>query len=171
MGSLSLLQRIFPTQESNQGLLHCRRILYHLSSQESYISIHIFNTHICVCTHILNIHTCTGTHIHVHTICLYICTHIAHMHAHTHTHKLASTCMRALSCLTVYNSVDCSPSGSSGHGIFLGKNTGVGCYFLLQGIFLTQGSNPGIPHCRWIPYSLIHLGSPICKHIHVYTHT
>ena len=29
-----------------------------------------------------------------------------------------------------------------------GKNTGVGCHFLLQGIFLTQGSNPGLPHCR-----------------------
>ena len=34
-GSLSLLQQIFPTQESNQGLLHCRRILYQLSYQGS----------------------------------------------------------------------------------------------------------------------------------------
>ena len=33
VGSLCLLQRIFPTQESNQGLLHCRRILYQLSYQ------------------------------------------------------------------------------------------------------------------------------------------
>ena len=31
---------------------------------------------------------------------------------------------------------------------FPGKNTGVGCHFLLQGIFPTQGSNPGLPHCR-----------------------
>ena len=31
---------------------------------------------------------------------------------------------------------------------FLGKSTGVGCRFLLQGIFPTQGSNPGLPHCR-----------------------
>ena len=31
VGSLSFLQGIFPTQESNQGLLHCRRILYQLS--------------------------------------------------------------------------------------------------------------------------------------------
>ena len=31
---------------------------------------------------------------------------------------------------------------------FLGKSTRVGCHFLLQGIFLTQGSNPGLPHCR-----------------------
>ena len=29
-----------------------------------------------------------------------------------------------------------------------GKNTGVSCHFLLQGTFLTQGSNPGLPHCR-----------------------
>ena len=35
VGSLSLLQGIFPTQESNQGLLHCRQILYQLSYQGS----------------------------------------------------------------------------------------------------------------------------------------
>ena len=35
VGSLSLLQRLFPTQESNQGLLHCWRILYQLSYQGS----------------------------------------------------------------------------------------------------------------------------------------
>ena len=35
VGSLSLLQRIFPTQELNQGLLHCRQILYQLSYQGS----------------------------------------------------------------------------------------------------------------------------------------
>ena len=29
-----------------------------------------------------------------------------------------------------------------------GKNTGVGCHFLLQGIFPTQGLNPGLPHCK-----------------------
>ena len=36
VGSLSLLQWIFPTQELNQGLLHCRQILYHLSYQGSH---------------------------------------------------------------------------------------------------------------------------------------
>ena len=35
VGSLSLLQQIFPTQESNQGLLHCRSTLYQLSYQGS----------------------------------------------------------------------------------------------------------------------------------------
>ena len=41
-----------------------------------------------------------------------------------------------------------------------GKNTGVGCHALLQGIFPTQGSNPDFPHCRWILYHLSHQGSP-----------
>ena len=40
-----------------------------------------------------------------------------------------------------------------------GKNTGVGCPFLLQGIFLTQGSNLGLLHCRQILYHLGHQGS------------
>ena len=42
-----------------------------------------------------------------------------------------------------------------------GKNTGDGCHALLQGIFPTQGSNPGIPHCRWILYKLSNQGSPV----------
>ena len=38
------------------------------------------------------------------------------------------------------------------------KNTGVGCYSFHYGIFLTQGSNPGLPHCRQILYHLSHQG-------------
>ena len=41
-----------------------------------------------------------------------------------------------------------------------GQNTGMGCLFLLQGIFPTQGSNPGLLHCRWILYQLSHKGNP-----------
>ena len=41
-----------------------------------------------------------------------------------------------------------------------GQNTGVGSLFFLQGIFPTQGSNAGLPHCRWILYQLSHEGSP-----------
>ena len=37
-----------------------------------------------------------------------------------------------------------------------GQNTGVGSLSLLQGIFLTQGSNPSLPHCRQILYQLSH---------------
>ena len=43
---------------------------------------------------------------------------------------------------------------------FLDKSTGVGCHFLLQGIFPTQGLNPGLPHCRQMLYHLSHQGSP-----------
>ena len=41
-----------------------------------------------------------------------------------------------------------------------GQNTGVGSLSLLQGIFPTQGSNPGLPHCRWILNQLSQKGSP-----------
>ena len=44
----------------------------------------------------------------------------------------------------------------------LGKNTGVGSHSLLLGIFLTQGSNQGLPPCRQILYHLNHQGSPEC---------
>ena len=47
----------------------------------------------------------------------------------------------AQSCPTLCNLMDYSPLGSSVHGIFPGKGTRVSCYFLLQGVFLTQGSN------------------------------
>ena len=43
------------------------------------------------------------------------------------------------------------------------KNTGVGSHFLLQGIFLTQGLNPGLLHCRQILHCLRHQGSPIIQ--------
>ena len=42
---------------------------------------------------------------------------------------------------------------------FPGKNTGVGCYFLPQRIFPSQGSNPGLPHCRQTLDPLSHQGS------------
>ena len=43
----------------------------------------------------------------------------------------------AQSCLTLCDPMDCSPSDSSVHGDSPGKNTGVGCHALLQGIFPT----------------------------------
>ena len=43
---------------------------------------------------------------------------------------------------TLCDPMDCSLPGSSVHGNSLGKNTGVGPHALLQGIFLTKGSNP-----------------------------
>ena len=56
--------------------------------------------------------------------------------------------MRALSLSRVplCDPMDCSIPGSSVHGIFPGKDTGVGSHSLLQGIFPTQGLNPGPLH-------------------------
>ena len=71
----------------------------------------------------------------------------------------AVLCLVAQSCLTLCDPMDCSPPHSSVHGDSPGKNTGVGYHTLLQGIFPTQGSNPGLPHCRWILYQLSHKGS------------
>ena len=59
------------------------------------------------------------------------------------------------SCLTL-----CDPHGLYSPWNSSGQNTGVGSLSLLQGIFPTQGSNPGLPHCRWILYWLSHKGSP-----------
>ena len=58
----------------------------------------------------------------------------------------------------VYNSLQ-------SHGMYSpwncpGQNTGVGSLSLFQGTFPTQGSNPGLPHCRWILYQLSHKGGP-----------
>ena len=49
--------------------------------------------------------------------------------------------------------------GTSVHGDYSGKNTGVGCHTLLQGIFPIQGSNLGLPNCRQILWHLSHEGS------------
>ena len=58
------------------------------------------------------------------------------------------------SCPILCDPMDYSPPGSSLHGDTPVKNTGVGCHFLLQRIFPTQGSNPGLLHCRQILYLL-----------------
>ena len=69
-------------------------------------------------------------------------------------------CLVPHSCLTLCDRMNCSLPGPSVRGDSPGKNTGVGCHALLQGIFPTQGSNPGLPHCRRILYHLSHQGSP-----------
>jgi len=56
------------------------------------------------------------------------------------------------------------PNSLRPHGLYIpwhspGQNTGVGSFSLLQGIFLTQGSNWGLLHCRWILYHLSYQGN------------
>ena len=69
-------------------------------------------------------------------------------------------CLATQSCLTLCGPLDHSPPGASAHGDSPGKNTGVSGHALLQGILLTQGSNPGCPHCGQMLYCLSHQGTP-----------
>ena len=89
-------------------------------------------------------------------------------HLATHRNRapgawLYRNCMNVLSRSVVSDSLrshDCSSPGSSAHGDSPGKNNGVGCHAPLQGIFPTQGLNPGLLHCGQILYCLSHQGSP-----------
>ena len=76
---------------------------------------------------------------------------------------VAVLCLVAHSCLILCDPMDYSLTGSSVHGDSPGKNTGVGFHVLLQGIFPSQGSNPHLPHCRWILYRLSHQGGWNCS--------
>ena len=71
------------------------------------------------------------------------------------TQKGLKTVLVAQLCPTLCDPMDCSlcPWNSPG------KTTGVGSHFLLQGIFLIQCSNSGLPLCRQILYHLSHRGS------------
>ena len=68
-------------------------------------------------------------------------------------------CLVTQLCPMLCDPLDYSLPGTSVCGDSPGKNTGVGCHALLLGIFPTQGSNPGLLHCRWILYCLSHQGS------------
>ena len=69
-------------------------------------------------------------------------------------------CLVTQPCPTLCNPMDCSPPGSFVHRDSPGQNSGVGSLSLLQGIFPTQGSNLGLPHCRQILHHLSNQGSP-----------
>ena len=53
-------------------------------------------------------------------------------------------CLVVELCHTLWDPMNCSPPDTSVHGDSPGKNTGVGCHALLQGIFPNLGSNPGL---------------------------
>ena len=59
-------------------------------------------------------------------------------------------CLVTKSCLTLLQPAALWPTRLLCPWDFPGKNTGVGCHFLFQGIFLTWGSNMGLLHCRLI---------------------
>ena len=76
-------------------------------------------------------------------------------------------CFVSHSCPTLCDPMGWSQPGSSVLRDSPGKNTAVGYHALLQRIFPSQGSNPGLPHCRWILYWLCHQGSPLGTEHHI----
>ena len=74
--------------------------------------------------------------------------------------RVCLVCLVTQLCLILYDCMDSSPPGSSVHRDSPAKNTRVGYYALLQGIFPTHGLNPGLSHYRWILYHLNHQGRP-----------
>ena len=147
MGCHTLLQGIFPTQELNPGVWHWRLILYSLSHQGSSGSINWFFSFL-------------GSFLFL----------LLWMPGNFNRILLILYCwwqnfILSLNCIVVYSAaaakllqlyptlcdrMDCSLPGFSVYGNSPGKNTGVSCHFLLQGIFPTQGSNRSL-------LSLLHL--------------
>ena len=68
----------------------------------------------------------------------------------------------AQACPTLCNSMDCSHQAPLSIELYSQEHWS-GLHLLLQEIFLTQESNPGLPHCRQILYCLSHQGSPYHK--------
>ena len=108
-------------------------------------------------------------------------------HTHTYTHPtklfpLRAQCflpssisiiqntnqMKSLGCVQLCNPIDCSLPGSSVHGIFPGKNTGVGCHSLLQGIFPNPGIEPGSPALQADYLPSEPPGKPIIQNTYVF---
>ena len=94
-------------------------------------------TTLCTCVYV-----CVSVCV---SLCVYVC---------------VCVCKSLQSCPTLCNPVDRSPPGSSVHGGSPGKNTGVVCHALLQGIFPTQGLNLHLSFIgRSVVYHWRHLGS------------
>ena len=81
--------------------------------------------------------------------------HCAHIWMHSLSSLNSSELKVIQSCSTL-----CDPMTKQSME-FSGQKTGVGSLSLLQGIVPTQGSNPGLPHCRQILYQLSHQGNPV----------
>ena len=94
---------------------------------------------------------------------------------HSRSHDVTCKMLSCFSHVQLCDPMDHSPPGSSVHGILSpGKNTGMSCHALLQGIFLTQGSNPCLLcllHWQAGPLPLAPPGKPhSCSQVHLYSY-
>ena len=151
------------SQGSNPGLPHCKQILYHLSHQGSPQ------------THVYFLAPVVGWKIISFAYCIIITKEKEWYQDKTEAHypmfqreeiNHSRNCPHVKFQISVKESESHSVVSTSlkffGHSPWnsLGQNTGVGSLFLLQGIFPSQGSSPGLLHCRWMFYQLSHQGSP-----------
>ena len=108
---------------------------------------------------VISVNSCLNTYMFIYTWYLW--------YTHIHTHTWGCCCSVTKSCLTLCDPMDCSQTGSSVHGVFPSKITGMGCHFLLWGILLIWGSNPCLLHWQEDSLPLSHLGSPY-KRLHIF---
>ena len=96
---------------------------------------------VCVCVwgSILKLHASLAVHV---ALKIQDCTNYNLASEGCESHSVVSNSLQLHGLYSLWNSP--------------GQNTGVGSYYLLQGIFPTQRSNPGLPHCGWILYQLSH---------------
>ena len=154
MGSLSLPQGIFPTQESNPGLPHCRWILYQLSCKGrpkilDWV-VYPFYSGSSWPRNWTRVSCIAGrffTNWAISIVSL----------------KCVVLCLVTQSCLILCEPMDCSLPGSSVHGASPGRNTAVGCHSLFHRIFQNWRSNSSLLLCRWILYNLSHRKDPKIK--------
>ena len=140
-GFHALLQGLFPTQGSNPGPLYCRQILYQLSYKRSPRILE------WVAYPFSSGSSRTRNQTAVSCIAGGFFTNWPIRKAlKSESLPVVSDSLRPHGLYSLWNSP--------------GQNAGVGSSFPLQGIFPTQGSNPGLPHCRRIPYQLCDKGSP-----------
>ena len=129
-----------------------------IQSQKSFLhGTTVYHIYIYIYTH-------THTHIYIY---IYICIYMVYISISC-TIKTIWKCKWSHS--VVSDSIDCSLPLTVAYRLlhpwdFPGKSTRVGCHFLLQGIFPTQGSNLGLPPCRQMLYPLSHQGSPIFNYL------
>ena len=177
MGCHFLLQGIYLTQGSNWGLLHCRWLLYHLSYQESPMVSVVKSkwwkdliipkwkwSHSVMFdssrprelqpTKLLHPWESPGksTGVGHHCLLQQSPKSLQTISGRSWTPERISALLLHVSIGMLCNPMDYSLPGSSIHGILQARVLEWVAIPLLQGIFLTQGSKPGLPHCKRLFY-------------------
>ena len=158
VGSLSLLQEIFLTQELNRGLLLCRWILYQLSYQKTQYKL-LYYTSITKKSKRWSKFRCSWTQGFKLQHKDYGFHHPLVLQASSSVVLIAQSCLTLMTPWTVACQHLCPWD-------FPGKNTGMGSQSLLQGIFPTQGLNLSVLHWQADSLPLSHLGSPASSVVH-----